>query len=307
MEYSFQRYLAAKKTVDDRALNSKVWKALEIELEIMQLNRQISLLEVGAGIGTMVQRILESNAVRRARIKLIDAIPENMEYACRDLTRWADRSGWGTRHEEGELVLARDKSLMDISFEAADVLDFGRRKAELQTWDLVMANGFLDLFDLGIILPVLRRLSAPGGLAYYSINFDGVTEFEPILDRDLDDRILGAYHRSMDRRLIQGKVSGDSQVGRHLFGWLPQAGFEILEAGGSDWVVYSRDGVYPADEAYFLHHIIHFFEESLLNCPEVSAADLARWTAQRHSQIDRGELVYIAHQMDFLARVPKRG
>ena len=31
-EYSFQRYLSAKKSVDDRALNRLVWQALEKSL-----------------------------------------------------------------------------------------------------------------------------------------------------------------------------------------------------------------------------------------------------------------------------------
>ena len=181
------------------------------------------------------------------------------------------------------------------------------RKKELLAWDLLIANAFLDLFDVPSILPVLRRFATPGGLAYFTINFDGMTEFEPVLDRELEDRVICAYHRSMDERLINGQRSGDSQTGRHLFVFLPQAGFEILEAGSSDWVVYGRDGIYPADEAYFLHHLIHFFEQSLQNRPEISQTELTGWALQRHEQIERGELVYIAHQIDFLARVPKRG
>jgi hypothetical protein len=32
-------------------------------------------------------------------------------------------------------------------------------------------------------------------------------------------------------------------------------------------------------------------------------AAFADWLSQRREQIERGELVYIAHQMDFLAKV----
>jgi hypothetical protein len=82
-----------------------------------------------------------------------------------------------------------------------------------------------------------------------------------------------------------------------------RAGAHILAAGPSDWVVYANDGKYPGDEAYFLYFILHFFEESLTGQPTLDAAAFANWLARRRAQIENGELVYIAHQMDFLARV----
>ena len=79
-----------------------------------------------------------------------------------------------------------------------------------------------------------------------------------------------------------------------------------LQDDGLDTVDANLALGHPADEAYFLHHMIHFFEESLQNSPVLSSDELAAWTAGRHAQVERGELVYIAHQMDFLARAPKR-
>jgi hypothetical protein len=35
----------------------------------------------------------------------------------------------------------------------------------------------------------------------------------------------------------------------------------------------------------------------------LDAVEFADWIQKRRAQIERGELVYIAHQMDFLARV----
>jgi len=45
---------------------------------------------------------------------------------------------------------------------------------------------------------------------------------------------------------------------------------------------------HPADEAYFLHHIIHFFEESLQDRRELTSEELATWTAGRYAQVERG-------------------
>jgi hypothetical protein len=67
-------------------------------------------------------------------------------------------------------------------------------------------------------------------------------------------------------------------------------------------VVYPQKGGYPGDEAYFLHFIIHTIETALAGHPEMDEKRLAGWAAQRHAQIERGELIYIAHQLDAAGR-----
>lgn len=307
MEYSFQRYLAAKKTVDDQALNSHVWNKFKSELEGLQNQRPVNILEVGAGIGTMLERLLERDALRKARYKAMDAVQENMAALPSRLGTWARQNSWGWKSLQSGWQLGKAQNSVQLELECADVTEFSRRPAEAGAWEVLVAAAFLDLFDVRSILDLLGGLISPGGLALFSINFDGLTEFEPVPDPAIEERILDAYHRSMDERLMDGLPSGDSRAGRHLFTLLPQAGFTILEAGSSDWVVYPRAGGYRADEAYFLHHILHFFEESLAHRPEVSPDELASWTTLRHAQVERGELVYIAHQLDFLARESKRG
>jgi hypothetical protein len=165
-----------------------------------------------------------------------------------------------------------------------------------------VANAVLDLFDIPAALEQIVELTCQRGWFYVSINFDGLTILEPTVDPILDEQIIRLYHQSMDERRVNGKHSGDSRAGRHLFQYLRQAGLEIVEAGGSDWVVFARDGRYGGDEAYFLRHILHFFEESLAGCPELDPVRFQSWLAERRAQIERGELVYIAHQLDFLAR-----
>jgi hypothetical protein len=114
----------------------------------------------------------------------------------------------------------------------------------------------------------------------------------------MDGPILAAYHHSMDVRTRDGRPAGDARTGRHLFHHLRAAGGDILAAGSSDWVVFARDGAYPHDEADFLRHIIHTMQAELHDHPEVGRA-VADWARTRRAQIDRGDLVYIAHQLDF--------
>ena len=81
------------------------------------------------------------------------------------------------------------------------------------------------------------------------------------------------------------------------------AGAEILDAGSSDWVVFPGPAGYPADEAFFLHFIIHTVGTALRGHPDLDASALDHWLQERHAQVEQGKLVYIAHQMDFLGRV----
>jgi hypothetical protein len=98
-------------------------------------------------------------------------------------------------------------------------------------------------------------------------------------------------------------VSGDSQSGRHLFHHLRQAGAQILAAGSSDWVVFAGEAGYPDDEAYFLHFIVETMRGALAGRAELDNGRFQDWIAQRHAQIEMGELVYIAHQLDFFGRI----
>jgi hypothetical protein len=72
-------------------------------------------------------------------------------------------------------------------------------------------------------------------------------------------------------------------------------------------VVHPVAGAYPADEAYFLHFIVHTMHGALHDDPAIADAPgieaFARWIAARHAQIDRGELIYIAHQLDFMGHI----
>ena len=149
---------------------------------------------------------------------------------------------------------------------------------------------------------VLLNVLKPGGLCYFSLNFDGATIFEPTIDPPFDQQVETLYHQTMDQRLTRGEPSGDSQTGRHLFTHLKNTGIEILAAGASDWVVFPVQGSYPHDEAYFLHFIINTIQAALYANPELDAQRFASWVETRHAQITRGELVYIAHQIDFVGR-----
>lgn len=296
--FSFPRYLAAKRSVDDRALNARVWAELARRLRSLPPGAPLRVLEIGAGTGTMIQRMAEDGLLAVAHYLALDAAAENAQAGCADLARWGLEGGCAVEELRSGLRLVRSDLCLEIEFQTADLQDFLDQNGGRANWNLVIANAFLDLVDLPSVLPQLRALVNPGGLFYFSINFDGLTIFEPEFDPTWDAEILRLYHLSMDQRL----TGGESRSGRRLFHYLRAAGYSLLEAGGSDWVVHAHSGIYPADERYFLHCILHFFNDSLQACPELPAGVLDRWLHARCEQIERGELVYIAHQLDFLAQ-----
>ena len=75
--------------------------------------------------------------------------------------------------------------------------------------------------DLEATLPGLLALLAPGAFFYFTLNFDGATVFEPLIDPELDRLIETLYHRSMDERRLDGRPSGSSRTGRRLSPDLP--------------------------------------------------------------------------------------
>ena len=303
--YSFIRYLAAKKSVDDRALNRHVLQSLNRVLSRGTSENPLQVLEVGAGIGTMAERLVDWKVLKRAAYTAIDVDPDLIAEACRRLPRWAKTCGYAVNaHSREKLALKRRGQDIFVEFEAIAVDDLVAREKGRRSWDLLIANAFLDLMDVPTSLPLLFSLLRPGGLYYLTINFDGVTIFQPEIDPVLDMRITALYHQTMNQRIASGKIFGDSCTGRHLFANLQACGNEVLDVGSSDWVVFAGPHGYLEDEAYFLHYIIHTVQAALDGHPDLDPALLASWIRERHNQIEQGILVYIAHQLDFLGRVP---
>ena len=289
------RYLAAKKSVDDRALSRHVWETLCQALPQATQGKAVQILEVGAGIGTMLERVVERGLLRgSATYVATDNDPRQLRAARDHLVRWAARQGhtllWsGTR--EGRLhtpcatvaVVLRQACFEELS-----------ASAEQAPFHLLIAHAVLDLVDFSALLPQLLSRLIPGGLAYLTCNFDGETVFSPVHEKDQD--IIGLYHASMDRRL-----PGASHTGRRLHEFLMRPGLDLLATGAADWVIRPHTDGYAGEEAQFLHTIIATVEGELAKHNSLPS-DRAVWARLRHQQVEAGELTFRARHLDFLAR-----
>ncbi len=295
MTWDYARYLAAKTTVDDRALNRPVLA----ELRRLMPAGTPRVLEVGAGLGTMVARLMDWGAVGAGEYTLLDADQQLLDGSRRWLCDWAAARGLSSVLLPDGLQLG-DLRVRLVHAELGSYLEAAHEALA----DVLIANAVLDLVDVPTVLPGLLRLLAPGGAYWFTINYDGESIFAPGHPRD--DQIMQAYHRDMDERVRYGRAPGESQTGRHLFHNLRAAGAPALAAGSSDWVVSAGpDGSYPGEEAYFLRSILNTIQNALRNRPDrVEPAHLADWLAVRGRQLAAGELVYVAHQLDFAGRSP---
>lgn len=301
----FPRYLAVKKAIDDRALNRHVYGLLARRLAKLPLDPPLAMLELGAGSGSMLARLIEWNLLRSAEYHALDASPDFIAATDEFLHGWATR--WDFHYEvlgPAERQLTRPGTQVHLQLINRSLEDFLAERPRPEA-DVVLAHAFLDLVHLPAALPQIIRLARPGGCLYFTLNFDGLTHFAPELDADLDARIEALYHASMDERRQDGQPSGDSRTGRHLLTQLMDLGCPILAAGSSDWVITPGQDGFTADETDFLNFILDTVGASLSTHPELDASRFAAWLEQRRRQVSRGELIYIAHQLDVLAERPE--
>ncbi len=307
-----QRYLAAKRTVDDRALNRPVLDALTPEL-----GSAGHIVEVGAGIGTMLQRLVEWDRLRvtdDVTYTLVDVDRQSLATATRRLPAWARDRGWGVAsdgtadrtptgsgdgYEPIETIhLDTGRGTLTVRAVPADAVAF------LATGepDVVIGCAFLDLLREPAVDDLFSRLPT-GCVCYFPITFDGGTVFEPPASPGFDELVTERYHEDMRRRADPG----DPHAGRRLLSRAARD-HELLAAGASDWVVApGLDGAapdaYPGDEAFFLRHIVRTVHGALADDPAVDDAAVDAWVERRLDDIDAGRLVYLAHQLDVLLRV----
>jgi hypothetical protein len=296
----FQSYLRAKRTVDDRALRRDQVDRLREWLATRAApgGGPLRILEVGAGIGTMIERVLEWDVLPEADVRYtaVDLEPANVRTLRSALPAWASERGYSVETGDRLTISDGDRRLVvrPVAADASAVV--AEATAE---WDLLVGAALLDVIGLDA-LPTLLSALAPGGRWYFPITFDGGTRFTPT--HPADRAVERYYHAHMD-----AKPGGDSRAGTHALDRLQdRADATVLAVGGADWVVRPVDGEYPADEAAFLDHILGTVETAV---GEVDRGEdlpddtLADWVATRADHLANRELTYTTHQLDLVGRV----
>ena len=108
----------------------------------------------------------------------------------------------------------------------------------------------------------------------------------------------------MDERVADGKASGDSRTGRRLFSGLRRIGAQVLDRGPlrTGWCTPVSTAI-RGTTIFSSTRLSIPYMGALQSSQELGPQSLAEWVRVRHSQVESRELVYIAHQLDVLARV----
>jgi hypothetical protein len=295
------RYLAAKKIIDDRALNSHVWQTLVTELTKIAARRPLHILEIGAGIGTMFERVIDQGLLSgRVTYVASDNDPIQVEAAKGYISRWAQRQNhslsWSAKYQGYLQTGTADVSLI---IQHASIEELATQPLPQKNFSLLIAHAVLDLIDFELLLPGLFNHLLDNGLAYLTCNFDGETRFLP--ESDGDEVIINHYHASMEKR-----VAGASQTGTRLLAFLQRAGLDILASGSSDWIIQPQNSGYSTDEIFFLNAILGMVEKELSTAHPRWPGSSA-WIDRRRLQAESGELSLRARHIDVLARYGSLG
>lgn len=296
MTGSFQRYLRAKRTIDDRALADRLVDDLRemLAARAAASDGPLRVLEVGAGIGTMITRFIDWEMLPAGTIQYtaVDLQSENIAEFPRYIETWADDRSIAVENAE-ELTLVDTDRRIELELVDAEAIAYAERTDE--KYDLVVGAALLDILELSN-LPALVGTLASGGVYYFPITFDGGTRFSP--SHDADRAVERHYHEHMD-----DKAGGSSQAGSEALSRLQQLPGISVDVAGSDWVVRPSAGAYPGDEAYFLRFILDNIEDAVTEITEGEFEPLYEWLDSRRAQVDAGRLIYLTHQLDLLGSV----
>ncbi|MEZ3143597.1 class I SAM-dependent methyltransferase [Halobaculum sp. MBLA0143] len=226
-DHADTRYLDAKATVDDRALDRRVADRLREELPPSP-----TVFDAGCGTGVTLPRLREWG-VEPAGYRGVDT-------------------------DAGLVAAARERHAADtVSFAVGDAVAAAREAADGSfDPDLAVAGSFLDLVPVGEAVDTLAAAVGPGGLVYAPFTFDGRTTFAPA--HPADDLVERIYHETID-----AQPGRNVRAGRAAVDHCRRADGQLLAVGASDWVVRANDDGYPNDERYFLSCILGFVADAL--------------------------------------------
>jgi hypothetical protein len=274
--FDYVQYLDVKKSIDDRSLNQNVWKHFSswLKKESNQKDK-LKLLEIGAGIGTMIERLLEAGLLRNCHYIALEPEDSFKEAASSRLESWANQHAYDfIANDVGLWEIQNNDIQITVEWLKADA-DQVNKLFDNESFDLILSHAVIDLLPVPKIMPViLEKLKKQGGF-YFSLNFAGETVFFPAYEND--SIIAEKYHADMDKR-FPGLDWQPSKTGGSLGGWLDNYGCQQIVEGASDWELASVDHL-------FIKNILDTINKALDGLP-----DLEEWIKTRYLELDKGVL-----------------
>ena len=290
----FAEFLAAKFALDERSLNAEV---RSLFLQCLRDMPSLECLDVGAGTGATVQRLLRWRPSQPWRLTALDrdeGLIEVAREATRRMLAASDRQPVGA----GEALRSEDGRI-EVIFATCELGAHRPRSC----YDVVTAHAVLDLVALAPTLDAFARWLRPGGLLYTSINCDGEPQIWPRYHDDgFELALLGCYTTSMEQRQVDGLRSGGAYCGRLLAALLPQEGFVLVAQGSSDWDIRPRFGAYRDRDQACLSALLDLICKEGRSSGRFEEEALQRWRGDRMRMLQACELALRIPNRDLLAR-----
>lgn len=319
--YQYSNFLDAKYLLDKKYMSSRIWKNLKSEIKSCSKNNDLHLeriLEVGMGTGTLAGH-LSRNRITCDEFHGIDIRSSLIDHARERRTK-----------ENIFSKVCKNPKFHNLSvYDVATPRIINKtqitKKAFNEPFDLIIAVSLAEHVNKEKMLTSLNKLLNPGGLILLSINYDGLTCFEPVSDYDEEYFIMENFNnRSIKGQVYDGNVGGDPYCGRHLWGKLVDCGYEPLILDSEDWFIVpqiSKSRKYSRLEVSFLKSVINEIYDAnvdeniyrkaiagkkfgkLSEKPTRKEIEVIKsWKDRRNKQIDDGELLYICHNIGVLAK-----
>ena len=291
--FDYPEYLATKQAIDDSSLNQSVWQTMAAWLKPQAVNPEFRILEIGAGTGAMLLRLLDAGLLGHCQYHAVELEPGFARVAETALSAWAGAHGFKMEVTDSlHWSLKKLEKVIEIRWHSADILELAAVFAP-GYFDLLIGHAVIDLLPVPVCMPGLLKLVKPGGGYYFSLNFAGETSFSPSHPRDFE--ISAAYHRDMDTR-FPGLEWRASQTGLVLGRWLRDQGHLVLDEGNSDWKITTAPRPSAAVNR-FIGNILDTIAKAL-----AGRDGLEDWLKQRRQQADSGNLLFFAANRDYFGR-----
>lgn len=276
-------YLDAKRALDDRSIDREVLSRFAAELP-----PDPTILEVGAGTATMVERLRDWDVIEGGRWVAVDTHEAALSAGRRRLAERPDGrvvngetdaggDGTGEALEDGPTVRLGD---LAVDFRVADAFEYAAATDE--RFDAVVGCAFFDVVDAD---PTVDALSTVAPIAYAPITYDGETAVAPT-DPD-DEDVFEAYHRHM-REYRPGGPEGATALAR--------AATDVVATAPSSWRI---EPPYADGERTVLAHLLDTIESAVGE----TGADASDWAVRRRAALASGRLEYTARNRDLLVRL----
>lgn len=333
MSIDYARYLQAKRSIDDRALNKDVFEEFCTALNDVQEKSRLRIVDIGAGTGAMLHRLLDrsdlfagysaveytmvdvkADVLHLARKLLYDTSTEILSSTTRSPTLNDSSSvhhlGLVAQSQNPEDVIIPGSPVVTVQFRQADALSFLLKHSG--SFDAVIAAAFLDLISLDITVPIIRKsMDSCSKLCafYFPITFDSTTILSPLThdEKPIHANIMQNFHESMGYGVVSGRKVSRACSGRHLSEAVVNAGGIVRSEGKSVWNITPSSGAYPADERYFLECILSFIESTVSDSfqDKIIYKKLAGdFLKARRKQVENAHLCYEAHNFDVCGVFP---